>query len=245
MFDQVLLPDGQRSWALPVSFAIQTVSIAGILLATVWLTEALPMRRWVPLVEAPRLTPPPAPELVTTRAARILRPLSPSALLSPLRIPERVALIEEMPADALPNMAGLAEAAGHAIKGSLLGDLLGQAKIPDTKPITETPKAAAPPAEVPTRLKVSSGVQEAQLLQRVVPAYPPLAKQARIQGTVQFTAVIATNGSIESLELVSGHPLLVRAAYDAVRQWRYRPTYLNGQPVEVFTQIAVRFNLSQ
>jgi protein TonB len=94
-------------------------------------------------------------------------------------------------------------------------------------------------------LKVSSGVQEAQLLRRVVPAYPPLAKQARIQGTVQFTAVIATNGSIESLELVSGHPLLVRAAYDAVRQWRYRPTYLNGQPVEVFTQIAVRFNLSQ
>jgi protein TonB len=245
MFDQALLPDGQRGWALPASFAIQTVSIAGILLATVWLTEALPVRRWVPLVEAPRLTPPPATEIAATRAARALRPFSPSALTSPFRIPDRVALIEEMSTDALPNMAGLGDAAAHAIRGSLLGDLLGQAKIPDTKPVTETPKAAPPPAEAPARLKVSSGVQEAQLLRRVVPAYPPLAKQARIQGTVQFTAVIATNGSIESLELVSGHPLLVRAAYDAVRQWRYRPTYLNGQPVEVFTQIAVRFNLSQ
>lgn len=244
MFDQALLPDGQRGWALPASFAIQAVSVAGILLATVWLTEALPVRRWVPLVEAPRLTPPPAAEIATTRAARALRPFSPSALTSPLRIPDRVALIEEMATDALPNIAGLSDVATHAIRGSLLGDLLGQAKIPDTKPVKETPKAP-PPAEAPARVKVSSGVQEAQLLHRVVPAYPPLAKQARIQGTVQFTAVIATNGSIESLELVSGHPLLVRAAYDAVRQWRYRPTYLNGQPVEVFTQIAMRFNLSQ
>lgn len=245
MFDQALLPDGHRGWALPASFAIQTVTIAGILLATVWLTETLPVRRWMPLVEAPRLTPPPAPEIALTRAARVIRPFSPSALTAPLRIPDRVALIEEMATESLPGMTGLGDTAAHAIRGSLLGDLLGQARIPDTMPIAETTKAPPPPAEAPTRVKVSSGVQEAQLLHRAVPAYPPLAKQARIQGTVQFTAVIAANGSIESLELVSGHPLLVRAAYDAVRQWRYRPTYLNGQPVEVFTQIAVRFNLSQ
>ena len=78
-----------------------------------------------------------------------------------------------------------------------------------------------------------------------MPAYPPLAKQARIQGTVSFTAIIGTDGTIQNLQLVSGHPLLVPAAQAAVSQWVYRPTLLNGEPVEVITQIDVNFTLSQ
>jgi protein TonB len=77
------------------------------------------------------------------------------------------------------------------------------------------------------------------------PAYPPLAKQARIQGTVRFTAIIAANGSIQSLQVISGHPLLVPSAMEAVKQWVYQPTLLNGEPVEVVTQIDVNFTLSQ
>ena len=75
--------------------------------------------------------------------------------------------------------------------------------------------------------------------------YPPLARQTRISGTVRLHAIIGKNGSVQQLEVISGHPLLVQAALDAVRQWRYRPTLLNGEPVEVDTTIDVIFSLNQ
>ena len=90
---------------------------------------------------------------------------------------------------------------------------------------------------------MSEGVEHAQLVSRTEPQYPILAKEARIQGTVFLRAIISREGRITSLEVVSGHPLLVRAALDAVRQWRYRPTLLNGEPVEVETSITVIFRL--
>jgi protein TonB len=85
---------------------------------------------------------------------------------------------------------------------------------------------------------------EGNLIQRIQPEYPPLAKQARIQGTVVLRAVISREGTIQDLQVISGHPLLVQAAINAVRQWRYRPYYLNDQPVEVETQVTVNFSLS-
>jgi protein TonB len=75
--------------------------------------------------------------------------------------------------------------------------------------------------------------------------YPPLARQTRISGTVRLHAIIGKNGAVQQLEVISGHPLLVQAALDAVRQWRYRPTLLNGEPVEVDTTIDVIFSLNQ
>ena len=101
-----------------------------------------------------------------------------------------------------------------------------------------------PPKEGPKRIRVGGNVQSAKLLNQVRPSYPPLAKQARISGTVRLHAVIAKDGSVVQLEVVSGHPLLVQAALDAVRQWRYQATTLNGDPVEVDTIIEVVFTLS-
>jgi protein TonB len=92
--------------------------------------------------------------------------------------------------------------------------------------------------------KVSEGVQQAHLVSRIEPRYPFLAVQTRTQGTVVLHAIISREGRIEALEILSGHPLLVQAAVDAVRQWRYRPTFLNGEPVEVETSITVTFRLS-
>ena len=82
------------------------------------------------------------------------------------------------------------------------------------------------------------------LIQRIEPSYPTLARAARVQGDVVLSAIISTNGQIENLQLVSGHPMLVPAAIAAVRQWRYKPYLLNGQPVEVETTITVIFTLS-
>ena len=84
-------------------------------------------------------------------------------------------------------------------------------------------------------------VQSAKLVKQAKPLYPPLAKQARIQGKVMLNAVIGKDGAIQNLTVASGHPLLVQAALDAVRQWVYQPTLLNGEPVEVVTQIEVNF----
>ena len=97
---------------------------------------------------------------------------------------------------------------------------------------------------VPGRVRVSEGVAQALLVTRVQPVYPPLARQARIQGTVVLRAIISRDGSIENLTLVSGHPMLVPAAIDAVKQWKYQPYLLNGQPVEVDTEVLVNFALS-
>ena len=80
---------------------------------------------------------------------------------------------------------------------------------------------------------------------KVTPVYPPLAKQARIQGMVQFTAIIGKDGTIQSRSARLGHPLLVPAASEAVKQWLYKPTLLNGNPVEVITQIDVNFTLRE
>lgn len=83
------------------------------------------------------------------------------------------------------------------------------------------------------------------LIQRIEPVYPPLARQIRREGRVELRALISTDGTIKSLQVVSGDPLFLQSALDAVRQWRYRPTVLNGQPVEIDTYITVIYNLQQ
>jgi len=86
---------------------------------------------------------------------------------------------------------------------------------------------------------------EAKLVKRVMPVYPPLARQARISGIVRLEGIISRSGQVINLQVVSGHPLLIPAAVEAVRQWMYHPTLLNGEPVEVIAPIQVNFTLSQ
>jgi len=92
-------------------------------------------------------------------------------------------------------------------------------------------------------LKVSHWA-EGNIIYRVQPIYPPLARQVRVQGTVELRAIISKAGTIENLVVVSGHPMLVKSAIEAVRQWRYRAYLLNNQPIEVETEITVNFVLS-
>ena len=87
-------------------------------------------------------------------------------------------------------------------------------------------------------------MMEGNLVYKVQPAYPPMARSARIQGPVVLRAIISRAGAIENLQVLTGHPLLVRAAIDAVSQWRYRPFILNDEPVEVETQVTVNFILA-
>jgi TonB family protein len=108
---------------------------------------------------------------------------------------------------------------------------------------TDGPQAAL--ASPPQRIRVGSNVQQANLITKVTPPYPPDAKEARIQGVVNLAIIIGKDGTVQKVEVLSGEPLLTPAAMDAVKQWVYKPTLLNGNPVEVVTQVDVTFTLSQ
>jgi protein TonB len=103
--------------------------------------------------------------------------------------------------------------------------------------------AAATTRAVPC-IRISGGVKMARILHRVEPVYPPLARHARISGTVELEGIIGTDGRLRELRVISGHPLLVRAAIEAVRQWVYEPTMLSGEPVEVIAPITVSFRMN-
>jgi protein TonB len=122
-----------------------------------------------------------------------------------------------------------------------MGGILGGAAPPPPPPEVKAPPKPANPG----RVKVGGNVQAAKLVQQPRPVYPPLAKQARISGVVRLNAVIGKDGHILNLQVVQGHPLLTQSALDAVKNWVYQPTLLNGDPVEVVTQIDVNFTLSQ
>ena len=92
---------------------------------------------------------------------------------------------------------------------------------------------------------MTSTILTAKIIRKVTPLYPPLAKAARVSGTVRLMGIIAKDGSIQQLRVLSGPPLLIKAAVDAVQQWLYSPTVLNGRPVEVIAPIDVVFTLAQ
>jgi protein TonB len=159
-------------------------------------------------------------------------------LVAPKAIPKDVKIIKEE--DQPPDMGagitgGVPGGVAGGSMGGVLGGVIGGAGAAPPPP----PKAAV------TRTRVGGAVQAAKLVNRVQPVYPPLARQTRISGTVKLHAIIGKSGAVEQLQVVSGHPLLVQSALDAVRQWRYQPTLLNGEPVEVDTEIDVIFSLAQ
>jgi periplasmic protein TonB len=165
-------------------------------------------------------------------------------LTAPKVIPQNIALIKEEDLPPAMSSGGVVGGVPGGVPGGAPGGVIGGiiGGIPSAAPppaVKEAPKSAL------TRIRVGGNVQAANLIKRVVPVYPPLAKQARIQGQVRFTAIIGKDGTIQNLQLVSGHPLLVSAAQEAVKQWIYKPTLLNNEPVEVITQIDVNFTLSQ
>jgi len=153
---------------------------------------------------------------------------------SPSRVPNSIpAAGDDGPPQLAPSGPSNSGGIGFGDPRGVLGSLGG------ARPIM--PATAPAPVVAPLRV---SHMNEGNLTHKVQPAYPPLARSARIQGVVELQAVIGKQGAIENLRVLTGHPMLVAAAVDAVRQWRYRPYILNNEPVEVETQITVNFSLS-
>ncbi len=190
------------------------------------------------LVAPPPPPPPPPPAAAPVHVVKqIQTDIVNGALRTPTKIPQKIQMIKEDEAPP-PAMAssGVVGGVPGGIPGGQMGGVIGGI-------ISSTP-VAVPKVATPQRVRVSQGVSQGLLVRKVNPSYPPLARQARIQGTVILRAVISKDGSIENLTLVSGHPMLAPAAIEAVRQWKYKPYLLNGEPVEVDTEVQVNFTLA-
>jgi periplasmic protein TonB len=234
----------RKALATTTSFIVNVLAVLVMLAVPLMFTEDLPKAQLLTLLVAPPPPPPPPPPAAEA-VQKIVRQiqtdmLNTGQLRTPTRIPQKVQMIREE--EAPPPMAATTGVVGGVpggIPGGQLSGVIGG--IVNATSNVAVPKFAP---VVPQRVRISQGVTKGLLIRRVEPTYPPLARSARVQGEVVLSAIISTNGDIENLQLVSGHPMLVPAALTAVKQWRYKPYLLNGQPTEVETTITVIFTLS-
>jgi periplasmic protein TonB len=239
--DMVLSGDTKRTnkpWTVALSMVVQAVLVGILILIPLIYTEALPKTMMATLLVAPPPPPPPPPPPVAAQVVHIkpqVHLMDAGKLVAPKVIPKEVKIIKE---DAPDMNAGMQGGVPGGVAGGSMGGVIGGV-------IGGMGGAPPPPKPTASRIRQGGSVQAALLINRVQPVYPPLARQTRISGTVRLHAIISKSGSVESLEVLSGHPLLVRAAMDAVQQWKYKPTLLNGEPVEVDTTIDVIFSLNQ
>jgi protein TonB len=242
MFEDSLLESGgrlrgKRGATTFISFVLQMVLIGILVLLPLIFTEALPRQQLMTFLVAPPPPPPPPPPPAAEVhiVKRIQSELDNGQLRTPTAIPKKIQMIKE---DETPPSTGAGVVGGvpGGVPGGSMGGVLGGM-------LSSTP-VAIPKAATPQRVRVSQGVSQGMLIRKVQPTYPPLARQARIQGTVVLQALIGKDGAIENLHVASGHPMLTGAALEAVKGWRYKPYYLNGEPVEVETTINVIFSLA-
>ncbi len=251
MFEQTFVnthAQTRRPWTVALSLGLQTALIAIILVVPMLHPEMLHPEVLHPKLDVPiwiplqRLKPQPPPEVRQIQRALSSqpRPVFDQVFHAPARIPRAIDMSADAPELENLMMVGTAAQTGGSSIIPSLGNTLPDRPEPPSPPIRKTnPEPPKGP------LHVSTGVQSAKLMFGPRPPYPPLAKTARVQGTVRIQAIIAADGTIKNLQVISGPPLLVKAAIDAVSQWRYQPTLLNGYPVEVITGIDVNFTLSQ
>jgi periplasmic protein TonB len=244
MFEDSLLESGgrlktKRGRTTAFAIVLECLMVGVMVLIPLIFTEALPKQQLMTFLVAPPPPPPPPPPAAAPVkiVKQIQTDIVNGELRTPTKIPQKVQMIKEDEAPP-PMMAtgGVVGGVPGGVPGGQMGGVIGGI-------ISSTP-VAVPKVATPQRVRVSQGVSQGLLVRRVNPTYPPLARQARIQGQVVLHAIISKDGSITGLQLISGHPMLAPAAIEAVKQWKYKPYLLNGEPVEVDTEVLVNFTLS-
>ncbi len=244
MFDDLVVSSANpqktnKPWTVALSFLLQFAIVFVMILIPLIYTEALPKQMLTTFLVAPPPPPPPPPPAAAVQ--RIVKPVARlihnGQMTAPTVIPKKVSMIkeEELPPDV--GAVGVTGGVPGGVPGGQAGGVLGGI-------IGGTGAGLPPPPKVtPKSIRVGGNVAQANLIRQVTPVYPAIAKTAHISGTVLLHAIIGKDGTVQDLQYVSGPPLLMRSAMDAVRQWRYKPTLLNGEPVDVDTTISVVFTL--
>jgi len=223
----------KRGLTTTIATSLLVIVIGIFCLVPLLYPEVLPKTLITTFLVAPPPPPPPPPPVAVVKVAKIETELDQGALRTPTKIPENIKMVKEEeapPAESAGIPGGVAGGVPGGSMGGVIGSLLGG--------------TGSVPKVTLNRVRVSAGVVEGNLIHKVVPLYPPLAKTARIQGTVVLHAIISKQGNVENLNVISGHPMLMPAAVEAVKQWKYKPYILNGEPVEVETTVTVNFNLT-
>ncbi|PYX04684.1 MAG: energy transducer TonB [Acidobacteria bacterium] len=227
MFEDSLIESGgklktKRGATTLFSFVLQMILLGVLILIPLLYTEALPKQQLMTFLVAPPPPPPPPPPAAAPIKVvkQIQTEIINGQLRTPTKIPQKIQMIKEEEAPPPMNsMAGVVGGVPGGVPGGQMGGVIGGI-------ISSTP-VSVPKAATPTRVRVSQGVTQGLLIRKVQPTYPPLARQARIQGAVLLQAEISKDGTIQNLRLISGHPMLTSAAIDAVKQWRYKPYILS------------------
>lgn len=224
----------RRGWTTLASLGFQAMALSLLLLIPVFTIQGPPKLQWFEPLPVPAAMPAPTPPATGPRQPPQSTNLSGTHLMQPPTIPPTIAVLNEQPVASAPDIDGGGVIGGTGVRGR--GGV--HRSIGNSVEIVSPPP---PPSTHPIRV---SHWAEGNLIYRVQPTYPPLARQARIQGAVELRAIISKTGTIENLVALHGHPMLVPAAINAVRQWRYRPYMLNEEPIEIETEITVNFILS-
>jgi protein TonB len=254
MFEQAMLasaPVGNRIWSTCAGVSGQMLLVGGLILAPLVFPQVLPqVQSMVSLVAPGPPPPPPAPGPVVRPRPTSTATLHRCTLCAPVKVPEKIEMVAEEP---LPQAEGVGVTGGvpggvpNGVADGVLGTIMRAGNVAPPPPVqhpVQQAQVVRPSGPVSIDAIPGGRVKLAVPVHRVEPQYPPLARQARISGTVQLEGIIAIDGHLRDLRIVSGHPLLVKAAYDAVKQWIYAPTTLNEQPVEVIAPITVTFRLN-
>jgi protein TonB len=232
--------------AIPCAYIGEVLLVGAMAIVPLIYTEALPKAVWMEVLWTPSPPPPPPSSMGTQASRRAARGVSSDKILkAPPSVPNTIAHIhdEPLPPAQFPSTSigvpgGIYDGQSNAVLDPVLRNILRNATPQPPPPQTSNP---APPL----RIRVGGIVSAARLIYQPKPEYPELARMTRTEGAVEFEAVIGKDGTIEELKVLRGHPLLVKAALEAVRQWRYQPTLLNGEPIEVVTEITVTFTLAE
>jgi protein TonB len=255
MFEQTFVEGvgkTNKSWTVMVSFVGQIVLVVIAVILPLIYTDVLPTTTLQSFLVAPPPPPPPPPPPAAAPPVKVVkvipRQFDAGRLMAPKAIPKEIAVIKE---DELPppssGVGGVVGGVAGGVSGGQLGGVLGgiMSGIPSAAPPPPPPPPPVAKAAAVQRIKVGGNVQSAMIIRKTPPIYPQLAKSARVSGVVHLAAVIAKDGTIQELHSLGGPALLIQAAMDAVKTWIYKPTMLNGEPVQVETTIDVNFTLNQ
>jgi len=231
--------------AIPLAYVAESILVGVLVLVPLIYTQALPRHL---LIADFHISPPPGPPPAPPggRPTQVIHHRAANELTEPVRIPPIIATIVEAP-EPPPNEVGV----GVGVIGLPSGGPADRTMtdIVGSVPWGSTPPPPPPPpvhrSAAPQMVRRGGDVTAALAIYRPAPPYPPLARMARIQGVVVLQAIIGTDGTIRDLKVIKGVPLLNQAALEAVAAWRYQPTLLNSEPVEVLTEIDVNFRLDE
>ncbi len=225
----------RRGLTTMASFTLQAIAVGALFLLPLIYTQALPQLQFMVALVAPSAPPAPAPAHATAATSSNLLPDGKIRAISRIPTVTPIVIDEVAPPRTSPGVVGVVGGSGDRWTDNPVINAIGQV------PVGIVPALRAVQTAHPL---IVSRMMEGNLIRRVQPDYPLVAKSARIQGEVVLAAVIGKDGAIQNLHVLKGHPMLVKAAVDAVQQWRYRPYVLNGDPVEVETQVTVKFVLA-